>query len=83
VNFDICVRCDSCGSTNFTCSSSTGRTDAVYVSNTDYGFGGDDSFDAWVEIFYTSGDRSSCNNWSLLFDSDAFIPDGAAEADCD
>jgi hypothetical protein len=41
VNFDICVRCDSCGSTNFTCSSSTGRTDAVYVSNTDYGFGGD------------------------------------------
>jgi hypothetical protein len=83
VNFDICVRCNTCGNSNFKCSSSTGRTDAVYVSNTDYGFGGDDSFDAWVEIFYTSGDRSSCGNWSLLIDSDAFIPDGAPEADCD
>ena len=71
VNFDLTVRCFSCGGALFRTSSSIGSIDSVHVSRTDEI--ANNNFDVVIEIRYISGERSACSNWMLEVKGDVAV----------
>jgi hypothetical protein len=68
-DFDLFVYCAACGPTpiaSSTIGSLSGHTDAVTIGAQDAFLGGDDSFDAIIEVRYFNATR--CAPWSLKVD---------------